>query len=121
MRKEARKAIEPEYNHCPVECLNSPRYYDAARAKYCDSCPHKLEKDAFREEVETTLQETVGGRVKFGFDDCLPVFYSLLNVSDAAVNNLSVKRAQMLGVYLSEKNRAEEIEERERQASQPKS
>lgn len=119
LRKSARKAIEPEFNNCPIECLNSAKYYDAARFKYCDSCPHKIEKDGFREEVEGELRAILGERLKYSFDDVLPVFYSLTGIADADLKSLSAKRAEMYSVYMSEKNRADEIEQRERDAQNP--
>lgn len=113
-REESRRQLPPELNNCPVECVNSDRYYNPHRARYCDTCPHKLERDSFKEQVETVISEIIGDRARFDFEKTLSLFYQVRNLEDAPREKISVKMAAFLGAYLSEKRRHEAIKDAER-------
>ena len=118
-RETERKKLPPELNNCPTECPNSPRYYDAKRFKFCEGCPHRLERENFKAECGQAVSDTLG-QVKFDFEKTVSVFYQMRNLEEVAADKISVRTAAHLSVYRSEKNRAEAIKEAERKANQPK-
>lgn len=109
-READRQTIPPEYNNCPTECGNSPRYYNPQRSKYCDGCPHKLERDSFKEQTEQTVLEIMGATA-FDFAAVSALFYAVRNAEDKPREKISVKFAAYLNVYLSEKRRNEAIKD----------
>lgn len=106
-----RRQLPPELNNCPVECVNSDRYYNPHRARYCDTCPHKLERDSFKDHAEREIFEIIGNRARFDFEKTLSLFYQVRNLEDAPREKISVKMAAFLGAYLSEKRRHEAIKD----------
>lgn len=116
-READRKLIPPELNGlCPTECVNSVRYYNPQRSKYCSDCPHKIERDSFREHAEETVFETMGA-CGFNFDKTLSRFYSIRNLEDVSRDKVSAYSAAFLNVYFSEKRRFEAIKDAERKTS----
>lgn len=115
-REPERKQIPFELNNCPVECPHLPNYYDARRYKYCDECPHKIEKDKFRERVENLMFEFTNQACPYKFDEVLPAFYSAKSITEAdrLDTSISVKTAELASIYRSEKNRADEIKDAEK-------
>lgn len=114
-REEFRLKLPPELNNCPAECPESPRYFDAARRKFCESCPHKLERDNLKEVAEDSIFQTLGRLdERHPFEKVLPVVYQVGGLQELSPNVMTVKTAEMVSVYQSEKHRAEAIKEADR-------
>lgn len=87
--------------------------YDVNRFTYCDVCPQKRAKDKFRELSENLFERRFGedfGKT-YRFDDLLSLLYDARNMQDVPKNELSVKSAAFLSVYLQEKNKKERLDD----------
>jgi len=91
----------------------SVRRYNPERFNLCDECPRKYQQKIFKNATEEIWQLWFGetGMKKFKFEKMQRTFYKVKGLEDANIENLSVKTASLLGIYISEKNRAERIKD----------
>lgn len=82
------------------------------RTKNCEDCPFKIEREKLKEKYEDELFKAIGARsAKFRFEKMLGVMFFTANSEEMPKDKMSVKTAELLTVYLSEKTRAENIKE----------
>lgn len=111
-REENRLKIPPELNNCPAECPNLPRYYDPNRRSFCEDCPHKIERDQLKAATEELVFDILARPdTRYGFEAMLRAFHQTAGLKDLPTDQMTVKTAEMVTVYQSEKSRQEAIRE----------
>lgn len=94
---------------CPVECPISG--FNLKRSKFCDGCDHKKIAEDFKKKVETEWRQKLGkASEKYRFERLHNLLLQVIGYEDVKADNLSVKSAYFLTVYLSERNKKERIE-----------
>lgn len=111
-REENRLKLPPELNNCPTECPNLPRYYDANRQTFCDECPHKIERNNLKAAAEELIFQMLDKTdEKYTVENVLTSVYHTRSLKELPREQMTVKTAEMVMIYQSEKIRADDTKE----------
>ncbi len=94
---------------CPMDCPKSWKRFDPKRTELCKTCPRKRQLNYFKEETVERWEKWFGKREskEFDFDAMLRTFYNVVTLDKLPDDLISVKNAQLVSVYRTEKAKAD--------------
>ena len=89
-----------------------PRYYDPNRRGFCEDCPHKIEREQLKTAAAELIFEMLGfADTRYGFEKMISIFHQTAALEHLPPERMTVKTAEMMMIYRSEKSRADAIRE----------